>query len=356
MRQRAVTGAAIDVLRGFGVRVLGLIGTLVLARLLTPHDLGIIAVGATFVTFANSRGRRYRHRADPPCRATRACGSQRASCVSACPQHRARGRRHRRDVAVQGTGPGDGSDGGRTPAGSVPRPGRHRVGATAQLQTPGARRDRRIDLVLRLGDRDGRFGVGGLGSCDRECRPCDRRQRLPAAPDPGGATDSEAILGQDSHAHRIRASLSGGGRGEPPSRPGDQRRRGRVCRCLGARCVECRLSDPSGASSLPPIVVAGLVSGDVAPRGCEAGRRQDDRTSVGDGRGCLRPHPRSTCRGHTRMGTGASRPPMEGRGTGDPAGESPPHAHRTDLRRPDRLSLGVGDASAVLRATLVGIP
>jgi O-antigen/teichoic acid export membrane protein len=52
VRQRAVTGAAIDVLRGFGVRFLALIGTLVLARLLTPHDFGIVAVGTTFLTFA----------------------------------------------------------------------------------------------------------------------------------------------------------------------------------------------------------------------------------------------------------------------------------------------------------------
>ena len=53
VRQRAVAGAAVVVLRGFGVRLLGLLGTLVLARLLTPHDFGIIAVGATFLTFAN---------------------------------------------------------------------------------------------------------------------------------------------------------------------------------------------------------------------------------------------------------------------------------------------------------------
>jgi O-antigen/teichoic acid export membrane protein len=53
VRERAVTGAAVDVLRGFGVRFAGLVGTLVLARLLTPHDFGIIAFGATFVMFGN---------------------------------------------------------------------------------------------------------------------------------------------------------------------------------------------------------------------------------------------------------------------------------------------------------------
>ncbi len=53
VRQRAVAGAAIDLLRGFGVRVLGLVGGLVLARLLTPNDLGMVAFGGTFLTFAS---------------------------------------------------------------------------------------------------------------------------------------------------------------------------------------------------------------------------------------------------------------------------------------------------------------
>ena len=53
VRERAVGGAVVDVLRGIGVRFFGLLGTLVLARLLTPHDFGIVAFGATFVTFAN---------------------------------------------------------------------------------------------------------------------------------------------------------------------------------------------------------------------------------------------------------------------------------------------------------------
>jgi O-antigen/teichoic acid export membrane protein len=53
VRQRAVTGTAVDVLRGLAARFLGLFGMLVLARLLTPHDFGMIAVGATFMTFAN---------------------------------------------------------------------------------------------------------------------------------------------------------------------------------------------------------------------------------------------------------------------------------------------------------------
>jgi O-antigen/teichoic acid export membrane protein len=52
VRRRAVSGAAVDLLRGFGARFLALIGTVVLARLLTPYDFGLVAVGAVFVTFA----------------------------------------------------------------------------------------------------------------------------------------------------------------------------------------------------------------------------------------------------------------------------------------------------------------
>ena len=73
VRQRAVTGVATDFMRVIGVRFLGLIGMLVLARLLTPHDFGMIAVGATFVTFANfvadgGIGTALIRRADPPAR------------------------------------------------------------------------------------------------------------------------------------------------------------------------------------------------------------------------------------------------------------------------------------------------
>lgn len=52
VRQRAVGGAAMDLLRGLGGRFVGLFGTLVLARLVTPDEFGTVALGATFVTFA----------------------------------------------------------------------------------------------------------------------------------------------------------------------------------------------------------------------------------------------------------------------------------------------------------------
>jgi O-antigen/teichoic acid export membrane protein len=52
VRKRAVAGAAVDVMRGSGIRVVGLAGTAVLARLLTPAQFGMIAFGASVTTFA----------------------------------------------------------------------------------------------------------------------------------------------------------------------------------------------------------------------------------------------------------------------------------------------------------------
>jgi O-antigen/teichoic acid export membrane protein len=74
VRQRAVTGAAVDMLRGFGVRFIALIGTLVLARLLTPYDFGAIAIGTIFVTVGQfladgGIGVGLIRRVDPPARA-----------------------------------------------------------------------------------------------------------------------------------------------------------------------------------------------------------------------------------------------------------------------------------------------
>ena len=74
VRERAVTGAAIDLLRGFGVRGIALIGTLVLARLLTPYDFGSIAIGTIFVTVGQfladgGIGVGLIRRVDPPARA-----------------------------------------------------------------------------------------------------------------------------------------------------------------------------------------------------------------------------------------------------------------------------------------------
>ena len=46
-----MTGAVVDALRGIGVRLVGLLGTLVTARLLTPYDFGLVAFGTTIFVF-----------------------------------------------------------------------------------------------------------------------------------------------------------------------------------------------------------------------------------------------------------------------------------------------------------------
>jgi O-antigen/teichoic acid export membrane protein len=51
VRRRAVTGAVVDALRAIGVRMIGLVGTVVTARLLTPYDFGLVTIGATVVVF-----------------------------------------------------------------------------------------------------------------------------------------------------------------------------------------------------------------------------------------------------------------------------------------------------------------
>lgn len=53
IRRRAVTGAVVDTFRAIGVRGIGVLGTLVTARLLTPYDFGLVAVGATILAFGD---------------------------------------------------------------------------------------------------------------------------------------------------------------------------------------------------------------------------------------------------------------------------------------------------------------
>ena len=71
MRRRAVVGAVVDALRGIGLRVVGLLGTAVTARLLTPYDFGLVAFGATVLTFGSflsdgGVGTALIRRAEPP--------------------------------------------------------------------------------------------------------------------------------------------------------------------------------------------------------------------------------------------------------------------------------------------------
>jgi O-antigen/teichoic acid export membrane protein len=53
VRRRAVTGAVVDTLRAIGLRLLGLLGTIVTARLLTPYDFGLVAIGTTVLAFGS---------------------------------------------------------------------------------------------------------------------------------------------------------------------------------------------------------------------------------------------------------------------------------------------------------------
>jgi O-antigen/teichoic acid export membrane protein len=46
-----VTGAVVDTLRAIGVRLVGLGGTVVTARLLSPYDFGLVAIGTTVLAF-----------------------------------------------------------------------------------------------------------------------------------------------------------------------------------------------------------------------------------------------------------------------------------------------------------------
>jgi PST family polysaccharide transporter len=52
VRRRAVAGAAIFTIRSAAIRVVGFAGTIVLARLLAPHDFGLLAFGTTLMVFA----------------------------------------------------------------------------------------------------------------------------------------------------------------------------------------------------------------------------------------------------------------------------------------------------------------
>jgi O-antigen/teichoic acid export membrane protein len=52
VRTRAVAGAVVDLTRGGGMSVIALVGTAVLARMLTPRDFGLIAFGTTLTMFA----------------------------------------------------------------------------------------------------------------------------------------------------------------------------------------------------------------------------------------------------------------------------------------------------------------
>ena len=73
LRDRAVSGAVLIAVRGIGVRVLGLVGYLVFARVLTPAEFGVAALGLSITFFAQfladaGLGAAMIRRAEPPMR------------------------------------------------------------------------------------------------------------------------------------------------------------------------------------------------------------------------------------------------------------------------------------------------
>jgi O-antigen/teichoic acid export membrane protein len=54
LRRRALAGVSVIATRGVAVLLIGFAGTVVVARLLTPHDLGLIAVGTTILLFTST--------------------------------------------------------------------------------------------------------------------------------------------------------------------------------------------------------------------------------------------------------------------------------------------------------------
>src|SRR5438132_1010196 len=54
IRRRAKAGVVVVAGRGFAIRALGLLGTLVLAKILTPRDFGLVALGLGITVYAES--------------------------------------------------------------------------------------------------------------------------------------------------------------------------------------------------------------------------------------------------------------------------------------------------------------
>jgi O-antigen/teichoic acid export membrane protein len=74
VKRRAVTGAVVDALRAIALRALGLVGTVLTARLLTPYDFGLVAIGTTVLAFGTllddgGVGVALIRRAEPPTKA-----------------------------------------------------------------------------------------------------------------------------------------------------------------------------------------------------------------------------------------------------------------------------------------------
>ena len=102
VRRRAVTGAVVDALRAIGVRLVGLLGTLVTARLLTPYDFGLVAIGTTVLDFRIlARRRRRRNGTHSTARAADEIRAPGAGCVPVRARTDSGCGRRPRDAAVR---------------------------------------------------------------------------------------------------------------------------------------------------------------------------------------------------------------------------------------------------------------
>ena len=292
VRERAVTGAAVDVLRGFGVRFMGLVGTLVLARLLTPHDFGIIAFGATLVTFANfltdgGIAAGLIRRVDPPTRAELRAflafqlgfNSLLAGVVG---------------IALLPVG----EFGQLTAMMMIALP-------LTAVRVPGV-----ILLERRLNYRPLAFveivesicyygwaivtvsyGWGVWGAGERERRSGSGGQPCTPCLGPIRSIDADPVMDPGAAPPRFRIQVPGCRSRKSVSRARNQRRCCGRRRRFRPRRMECRVSDPSDPVASPCLIVAGLLPEHVATRRKWRKRRSYDRAHRGLGRGYDRHDP-----------------------------------------------------------------
>ncbi len=171
VRRRAVTGAVVDALRAIGVRLVGLLGALVTARLLTPYDFGLVAIGTTVLAFGSllddgGVGTALIRRPEPPTK-VRAPG---AGCVSVWARTDPGCGRRPRDAAVRLARAGHDGDRRLSPTGRVPRACHHPLRTSVELPTDGHRRHRPDKRLLRVGNRDDQHRLGRVGTRDRRPR------------------------------------------------------------------------------------------------------------------------------------------------------------------------------------------
>ena len=159
-----------------GAQVVAFIGTFVLAHLLSPTTLGMVAFGTTIVTvgtfFADGGlGAALIRRADNSDRRRAPSASRPAARLGVRDRAGSDGRR----ISGRNNRSRHGDHGLVAPAPGPQSATRDRAGASARLPADSGHRVRRVARLLRLGDRDGRGGLGRLGRRFGSDRACPRR-------------------------------------------------------------------------------------------------------------------------------------------------------------------------------------